>query len=94
MPTIQLVVSEEDHRRFTYQAGHDGKRLEDWLIFLARQRVVEPAPDGEIKTFQSREELNEFWKWCDSLRDLEREPDWEEHLRNIDASMRDGLPDV
>ena len=93
MPTIQLVVSEEDRRRFTLQAAHDGKRLEEWLIFIARQHSPEPPPPTRDR-FKSAEELMAFLKKCSAESGLEREPDWEEHLRNIDESRRQGLPDV
>jgi len=50
--------------------------------------------DESTRGFASVDELEEFFGRCDSLQDVEREPDWEEHLRNIDASRKEGLPDV
>ena len=89
MATIQIDVPEEDRERFAKQAKREGKTLEAWLISVARQYAPEWST---AKPFESLEELHDFWRWCDTLHDGEREPDWEEHLRIIDLSKRQGLP--
>ena len=73
--------------------------VEDLMDFLEECRAnsgLKPELDTVESTrgFASVDELEEFFRWCDSLQDGEREPDWEEHLRNINASRREGLPDV
>ena len=93
MVKIQLEISEEDREDFARQARMEGMLLDAWLVKVARQRVETPRPDKPAR-FKSLEELRAFWKWCDAQNNLEREPDWEEHLRNMDESIREGLPDV
>ena len=93
MVKIQLEISEEDREDFARQARMEGMLLDAWLVKVARQRVETPRPDKQAR-FKSLEELEAFWKWCDAQNNLEREPDWEEHLRNMDESIREGLPDV
>ena len=93
MVRIQLEISEADQEDFARQARLEGMMLGAWLVKVARQRVETPRPDQRAP-FKSREELQAFWKWCDAQNNLEREPDWEEHLRNMDESIREGLPDV
>ena len=40
-------------------------------------------------------EANEsFWRMCDQAAGPGREPDWEEHLKTIDAARKRGLPEV
>lgn len=93
MVRIQLDIPENEREQFAKQAELEGMALDAWLIAAARQRVKTPRPDKEAR-FESLEELQAFWKWCDAQNDLDREPDWEEHLRNIDESIRERLPDV
>ena len=94
MVRVQVEMSEEDRERFAMQAEREGKTLDAWLISAARQRIVHPENAQQPGKIQSPEELEAFWQWCDSLNNGEREPDWEEHLKNIDESRRQGLPDV
>ena len=96
MPTIQLVIPEEDRESFARQAAREGKTLDAWLLSLARQRVVgqQPARKKTGERFKSAEELRAYLRAHSSLDGPERELDWEEHLRNIDESRRQGLPDV
>ena len=93
MATIQLDIPEEDRERFARQAKREGKTLEAWLILVVRQHSP-PSITKEPERFKSVEELMAFLKECSANSGLEREPDWEEHLRNIDESRRQGLPDV
>ena len=96
MATIQLVITEEDRQRFAEQAQREGQTLGTWLISVARQHVVnwEPKPRQTSSRFESVEELMAFLHECSANSGLEREPDWEEHLKNINESRRQGLPDV
>ena len=93
MATIQLVITDEDRERFAKQAEREGKTLDAWLISVARQRspqVIAPADDR----FQSIEELRAFFREIAANAGPGPEPDWEEHLRNIEESRRQGLPEV
>ena len=96
MATIQLEIPEEERERFAKQAELEGKTLDAWLITVARQHVADKAPRQKETSdrFESVEELMAFLEECSANSGLEREPDWEEHLRNIDESRRQGLPDV
>lgn len=94
MATIQFEITEEDRERFAKQAEREGMALDAWLISLARQRLSQPTSDGKSSHFESEEDLWEFLRANSGLDGPERELEWEEHLRNMDASIRDGLPDV
>lgn len=94
MATIQVEITEEDRERFARQAEREGMALGAWLISVARQRLSQDASDGKGSRFESEEDLWEFLREHSGLDGPERELDWEEHLRNMDASIRNGLPDV
>ena len=93
MATIQLDIPEEDRERFVKQAEREGKTLDAWLISVGRQHSPRPEPPANDR-FQSVEELMEFLEECRANSRLEREPDWEVHLRNIHESRIQGLPGV
>ena len=93
MVRIELEVPEDERERFARQAQREGKTLDAWLISVARQHSPLPKPP-EPEPFKSVEELMSFLEESSQMSGLEREPDWEEHLRNIDESRRQGLPDV
>ena len=93
MVRIELEIPEDERERFARQAEREGKTLDAWLISVARRHSPLPkAPEPE--RFKSVEDLRAFLEECSQKSGLEREPDWEEHLRNIDESRRQGLPDV
>ena len=94
MATIQLDIPEEDRERFARQAKREGKTLDAWLISVARESVAEPDPSKPARKFESVEELRGYLRAHSALDGPERELDWDEHLRNMDASIRKGLPDV
>ena len=93
MATIQLEIPEEDRERFAEQAEREGMALEAWLISVARQHSPQPKTK-EPERFKSVEELRAFFAEISARSGHGPEPDWEEHLRNIDESRRQGLPDV
>ena len=93
MATIHLALSEEDRERFARQAEREGKTLDAWLISVARQHIAEPKTGERTRKFQSTDEIRAYLRAHSDLDKLEREPDWEEHLRNIDLSRRQGLPE-
>ena len=93
MATIQFEITEEDRERFAKQAEREGMALDAWLISVARRHSSQPTtPAGD--QFRSVEELMAFLHECSANSGLEREPDWEEHLRNIEESRRQGLPEI
>ena len=94
MATIQLDIPEEDRERFARQAKREGKTLDAWLISVARESVAEPDPSKPARKFESVEELRGYLRAHSGLDGLERELDWDEHLGNMDAPIRKGLPDV
>ena len=93
MARVELEIPDADQLDFTRQARMEGMTLDGWLIKIARQRVEKQKPDENAQP-QLLAELEEFWRWCDSRQDGDREPDWEEHLRTMAESRRKGLPDV
>ena len=93
MATIQFEITEEDRERFAKQAEREGMALDAWLISVARKHSPQPTAPADDR-FRSVEELMAFLHECSANSGLEREPDWEEHLKNIDESRRQGLPDV
>lgn len=93
MVRIQLEISEEDRERFARQAEREGKTLDAWLVSVARQHSPKP-PAQEYERFKSAEELRAFFRDINARSGPGPEPDWEEHLRNIDESRRQGLPEV
>ena len=93
MVKIQLEISDEDREDFARQARMEGMLLDAWLVKVARQRVETPRPDKPAQ-FKSREEIYAFFREISGQDGPEWEPDWDEHLRNMDESIRKGLPDV
>ena len=97
MATLQLTLSDDAIARIKKQAQKEGITPEAWLTaaILDRLRLREEVSYlGTGRRFQSAEELQEFWKRCDAMAGPGREPDWEEHLKNINESRSRGLPEV
>ncbi len=94
MVRIQLDIPDDERARFARQAEREGMTLDAWLISVARQRIVVPDSARDVDESAELRELEDIWKWCDSLHGGEREPDWEEHLKNMEASRMEGLPEV
>ena len=110
MATLQLTLSDDASARIKKQAQKEGITLEAWLTaaILDRLRLRETGfaglegvllrdvlpPERREKRFESAEELQEFWKRCDAMAGPGQEPDWEEHLKNINESRSRGLPEV
>ena len=93
MATIQIVITEEDRQRFAEQAEREGKTLDAWLISVARQHSPQATASADDR-FRSVEELRAFFREVAANAGPGPEPDWEEHLRNIEESRRQGLPEV
>ena len=93
MATIQFEITEEDRERFARQAEREGKTLDAWLISVARQHSPQTTAPVDDR-FRSVEELRAFFREVAANAGPGPEPDWEEHLRNIEESRRQGLPEV
>lgn len=87
MARVQLVIPDEDRDRFVHQARKEGMTLSAWLRTAARERLQERQRG---KPFQSPEDLEEFFRACDSIEGPEKEPDWDRHLDLINQSRRRG----
>lgn len=74
--------------------------LSAWLRAAAHTRLANhlvapygwPAETKNQKAFETDQDLRAFFARCEAEADLEREPDWEEHLAIIDESKSKGLP--
>lgn len=82
---IHIVVDEEDKERFRRQAEREGKSLSAWLREAARARLSE----RRASALDTAEELRAFFEACDD-RESAPEPDWEEHRRVVERSLRSG----
>lgn len=88
---IQIVVDEGEKERFRRGAEREGKTLSGWLRDLARERL---EAQEERRRLDTVEELRAFFAASDEREGDAREPDWEEHRRVIDASIRSGEADA
>ena len=64
---------------------------------MARVQLSIPDDDRDwsvqqAEPFNSPEDLRRFFDECDTRRGAGTEPDWDEHLRTIEASRAAGLP--
>lgn len=89
MARVQLTIPDDDHDRFVRAARMEGMSLGAWLRAAAHARLRERR-----RRPSSAEELREFFRQCDARQGAEREPDWEEHKRAIEASRMQGMRDA
>ena len=91
MARVQLVIPDQDRDRFVQQARSEGMTFSAWLRAAAHDRLQERRRSRRSKGFETPEQWEEFFKKCDALEDgPDVEPDWEEHLRVINASRLSG----
>ena len=83
---IHIPIDEADKVRYRRQAEREGLSLAAWLREAAEARL---AAAEEAPRLDSREELERFFAACDA-REVEEEPDWEEHRKVIESSMGPG----
>ena len=88
MARVQLVMADEDRERFVEQARREGMSLSAWLRDAARERL---AKRQSVKLFETPEDVEEFFRYCASLKGPETEPDWEEHLAVNNESRGKGI---
>jgi len=87
---VQVILDEEDRERFRRYAKKEGLSLSAWLRKAGRERVAaQKAKQGP----RTAEELKEFFEQCDS-REKGREPDWAEHRKVIETSVRKGFSET
>ncbi len=91
MARVQLVIPDAEKYQFVHQARSEGLSLSAWLRAAASERLERSQKDQK---FKSEEEMREFFRMCDERAGPGREPDWEEHLKVINESRSQGLPDV
>ena len=94
MATVQLEFSDADLDLFANEARLEGMSLSEWLSWAVHARLEAKygAKHGGagFKKFKSQKELKEFFRRCDTIPGPEVEPDWEEHLRVINAARAKG----
>lgn len=83
---IHIVVDEAEKERFRKLAERRGTSLSGWIREAARSYA---AREEERPSLHDLESLEEFFDQCDALT-TGPEPDWEEHERRIDESVRSG----
>ncbi len=84
---IHFLLDEAEKERYRRQAARQGTSLAAWLREAAREKLVAAERRTRIYTL---EDLRGFFELCDA-REPRKEPDWEEHIRVIERSIRSGL---
>jgi len=85
---IHLVVREDEKERYRRSAEKAGLSLSEWLRAAAREKI---ASEAGARSIETPEELERFFAECDARHEGEPpEPDWEDHERAIEASIRSG----
>lgn len=87
MVRVQLVMPDDEWERFVEQARREGMSLSVWLRVAARERL---GKRQSVKQFESPEDVAEFFASCATLDDPDTEPDWDEHMRVMNASRASG----
>ena len=87
MARFQLIISDEERERFSYQAGVEGMTLSAWLRAAAHERL---KAQQSLEPFSSQADLDDFFSVCDGLEGDKPEPDWEQHLDAISRSRSAG----
>jgi hypothetical protein len=90
MARIHVVLDDDDRERFRHQAEREGKSLGAWLRDAARDRLAAAQRAARLDTV---EDLRAFFARCDE-RERQPEPDWSEHRRVIERSIRSGSSDT
>ena len=83
---VQVLIKAREREAFRQVAEREGKSLSGWLRESALDRLEATKATAKIT---SAADLRKFFKACD-LREKGREPDWEEHLKAMEASRKTG----
>lgn len=86
MTRIHILIDEHERERFRRQAQREGKSLGAWLREAARDKLAAGERRAQMDTIR---ELRAFFAEC-TARETRKEPDWEEHRRVIERSVRSG----
>jgi len=89
MTRIHVPLDEAEKERFREQAEREGKSLAAWLREAARDKLAAAERQPAIETV---DELRAFFAAC-TARETRQEPEWEEHRRVIEGSIRSGASD-
>ena len=89
MSRIHIILDSAEKARFRQRAAREGMSLAEWLREAARERLAAAERDAQMDTL---DELRAFFAACDA-REHGREPDWDEHRKVIERSVRSGLAD-
>ena len=82
------MVREDEKERYRASADRGGLSLSKWLREAAREKL---ARESEERRLETVEDLDAFFAECDARHEGEGpEPDWEDHKKVIEASMRSG----
>lgn len=89
MTRIHIPLDQAEKERFRQQADREGKSLAAWLRDAARDKLAAAQRRPAIETV---DELRAFFAAC-TTRETRAEPEWEEHRRVIEGSIRSGASD-
>jgi len=89
MTRIHVPLDEAEKERFRQQAEREGKSLAAWLRDAARDKLAMAQRKPAIDTV---DDLRTFFDAC-TARETRKEPEWEEHRRAIEDSIRSGASD-
>lgn len=87
MARVQLIIRDENHNRYNYQARQEGMTLSAWLRAATDERLEKAA---KIQPFGSIEEIEAFFVECDNRETDGSELDWELHLSILDEVLKQG----
>ena len=87
MTRIHIPLAEAEQERFRELAEREGKSLAGWLRDAARDKLAAAERRPALGTLV---ELRAFFATCTS-RETRREPEWDEHRRVIEGSIRSGV---
>jgi predicted DNA-binding protein len=82
---VQVLLDQAEKARLERGAKHLGRSLSAFM----REAALDKLAELENQKAFTKPELKEFFKQCGKL-ESGREPDWEEHLQVINASVRKG----
>jgi hypothetical protein len=83
---VHILLGRAEKERFRRWAEREGKTLSEWLREAAREKLAASSAGGALDT---REALDSFFAGCDA-RERGEEPEWPEHRRVIEESIRSG----
>ena len=90
MVRVQLVLRDEEHSHYVYQANKEGLTLGAWLRAAAVERLERKS---RIQPFESVADLIAFFTECDKRESGGVEPDWEQHVSVLDEVRKRGVAD-